>query len=112
MEIWMWSEHIHNVGVVVLDGPHIFEIHTLRGTQLISLQRNRARLTKYPVSKVSGKNTTVHNVNRRLYGRSLTDSMDNTTNLRRTSLHSFRRMPSKIVVLQHQAMKIRTRDLR
>ena len=98
--------------MAVIDGPHVFEVHTLRKIQGIFTQRKRARLTKYPVSNVSGKNTTVHNVNLRLCGRTLSDSFDNTIILERTSLHSFRRMPSETVDLNIKEMKTRTHDVR
>jgi hypothetical protein len=96
----MWSGRIHKVSMAMIDGPHVFEVHALTGIQTIFLQ-SRARLTKYPVSNVNGRNTTVHNVNRRLYGRTLSDSLDITI-LKHTSLHSFRRKPSETVVLQHR----------
>jgi hypothetical protein len=31
METITWSEYIHNIGMAVMDGPHVFEVHTLRG---------------------------------------------------------------------------------
>ena len=65
----MWGEHVHNVGMAVIDRPHVFKVHTLTGLRFILLLRNKEKLTKYPVSNVSGKNTTVHNVKRRLCGR-------------------------------------------
>lgn len=66
---WMWGEHVHNVGMAVIDRPHVFKVHALAELRFIFLWRDREKLTKYPVSNVSGKNTTVHNVKRRLCGR-------------------------------------------
>lgn len=67
LQRWIESEHIHNVTMAVMDRPHVFEIHALTELRLVFEEWDK--LTKYPVSRVSGKNTMVHNVNRRLYGR-------------------------------------------
>ena len=65
------SENVHNVGMIMFDRPHILEVHALKKVGKFSTEK-KDRLTKYPVSKVSGKNKIVHNVKRRLHGCSVT----------------------------------------
>jgi hypothetical protein len=62
------SENVQNVGMVMSDRPHVVEVHALEIVRVIFLQKKSDKLTKYPVSKVSGKNKIVHNVKRRLHG--------------------------------------------
>jgi hypothetical protein len=62
------SENVQNVGMVMFDRPHVVEVHALRKRQGNFSSEKRDKLTKYPVSKVSGKNKMVHNVKRRLHG--------------------------------------------
>ena len=91
------SENVHDIGMVMFNRPHIVEIHTLKKVR-VDFFREKGR-----THEVSGEQSERQEHDRAQRQAApawlLSDIPDNTTILKRTSLHLFHRRTSICMIL-------------